>query len=82
MYIGVYTPNLIWLVLLHTKLGLYCFHLSVHNTDYLSVITGEREDVWLHVDAAYSGSAFICPEFRPLMKGVEVGSFLYSSKSL
>ncbi|XP_065332534.1 aromatic-L-amino-acid decarboxylase-like [Cloeon dipterum] len=29
------------------------------------------EDVWLHVDAAYAGSAFICPEFRPLMKGVE-----------
>jgi len=21
-------------------------------------------DVWLHVDAAYAGSAFICPEFR------------------
>ncbi|XP_065332536.1 aromatic-L-amino-acid decarboxylase-like [Cloeon dipterum] len=29
------------------------------------------EDVWLHVDAAYAGSAFICPEFRPLMKGIE-----------
>ena len=26
---------------------------------------------WLHVDASYAGSAFICPEFRPLMKGVE-----------
>ncbi|XP_046470775.1 aromatic-L-amino-acid decarboxylase [Neodiprion pinetum] len=30
-----------------------------------------REQVWLHVDAAYAGSAFICPEFRYLMKGVE-----------
>ncbi|XP_012286883.1 aromatic-L-amino-acid decarboxylase [Orussus abietinus] len=30
-----------------------------------------REDIWLHVDAAYAGSAFICPEFRYLMKGVE-----------
>lgn len=28
-------------------------------------------DVWLHVDAAYAGSAFICPEFRYLMKGIE-----------
>ncbi|XP_013133690.1 PREDICTED: aromatic-L-amino-acid decarboxylase isoform X1 [Papilio polytes] len=28
-------------------------------------------DVWLHVDAAYAGSAFICPEYRYLMKGVE-----------
>lgn len=30
-----------------------------------------KEDVWLHVDAAYAGSAFICPEFRYLMAGVE-----------
>ncbi|KAI4464255.1 group ii pyridoxal-5-phosphate decarboxylase [Holotrichia oblita] len=27
--------------------------------------------VWLHVDAAYAGSSFICPEFRYLMKGIE-----------
>ena len=26
---------------------------------------------WLHVDASYAGSAFICPEFRYLMKGIE-----------
>ena len=29
-------------------------------------------DVWLHVDSAYAGNAFICPEFKPLMKGIEV----------
>lgn len=28
-------------------------------------------DVWLHVDAAYAGAAFICPEYRHLMKGIE-----------
>ncbi|CAN8019889.1 unnamed protein product, partial [Ixodes persulcatus] len=34
------------------------------------------EGLWLHVDAAYAGSAFICPEFRHYMKGVEhVSSF-------
>ncbi|KAJ3653322.1 hypothetical protein Zmor_012580 [Zophobas morio] len=27
--------------------------------------------VWLHVDAAYAGAAFCCPEYLPLMKGVE-----------
>lgn len=27
--------------------------------------------MWLHVDAAYAGSAFICPEFRHLLNGVE-----------
>ncbi|MFZ4573462.1 MAG: pyridoxal-dependent decarboxylase [Phycisphaerales bacterium] len=26
---------------------------------------------WVHVDAAYLGSACICPEFRPLLDGVE-----------
>lgn len=30
-----------------------------------------KEAMWLHIDAAYAGSAFICPEFRPLLDGVE-----------
>ncbi|CAG2118978.1 unnamed protein product, partial [Medioppia subpectinata] len=30
--------------------------------------------VWLHVDAAYAGSAFICPEFQYLMYGIEYAS--------
>ncbi|XP_046608435.1 aromatic-L-amino-acid decarboxylase-like [Neodiprion virginianus] len=29
------------------------------------------KNVWLHVDAAYAGAAFVCPEFRHLMSGVE-----------
>ncbi|XP_029043287.1 aromatic-L-amino-acid decarboxylase-like [Osmia bicornis bicornis] len=28
-------------------------------------------NVWLHVDAAYAGAAFVCPEYRYLMTGVE-----------
>ncbi|XP_049867341.1 3,4-dihydroxyphenylacetaldehyde synthase 2-like [Pectinophora gossypiella] len=33
-------------------------------------------NVWLHVDAAYAGAAFTCPEYRHLMNGVEyVDSF-------
>lgn len=28
-----------------------------------------KEGVWLHVDAAYAGAAFACPEYRYLMKG-------------
>ncbi|KAI0229685.1 Aromatic-L-amino-acid decarboxylase [Lamellibrachia satsuma] len=31
----------------------------------------EKADIWLHIDAAYAGSSFICPEFRPLLDGVE-----------
>uniref|UniRef100_A0A8C8R973 Aromatic-L-amino-acid decarboxylase n=1 Tax=Pelusios castaneus TaxID=367368 RepID=A0A8C8R973_9SAUR len=30
-----------------------------------------KENIWMHVDAAYAGSAFICPEFRYLLNGVE-----------
>jgi aromatic-L-amino-acid/L-tryptophan decarboxylase len=31
----------------------------------------QREGAWLHVDAAYGGSATICPEFRWLWDGIE-----------
>jgi aromatic-L-amino-acid decarboxylase len=30
-----------------------------------------REKIWLHVDAAWAGSAAICPELRPLFAGWE-----------
>ena len=26
----------------------------------------------MHIDAAYAGSAFICPEYRPILNGVEL----------
>jgi aromatic-L-amino-acid decarboxylase len=31
-----------------------------------------RHNLWLHVDAAMSGTAALCPEFRPLQHGVEL----------
>jgi len=31
----------------------------------------QREGMWLHVDAAYAGSAAICPEYRALMPGLD-----------
>ncbi len=31
-----------------------------------------REDMWHHVDAAYAGSAMICPEFRHHQDGLEL----------
>ncbi|KAK6616924.1 hypothetical protein RUM43_014894 [Polyplax serrata] len=31
----------------------------------------QNEKIWLHVDAAYAGSAFICPEYRHYNEGVE-----------
>ncbi|XP_025833652.1 alpha-methyldopa hypersensitive protein-like [Agrilus planipennis] len=39
----------------------------------------KKEGVWLHIDAAYAGTAFVCPEYRPLMKGVHYAdSFNYN----
>ena len=31
----------------------------------------KEENIWLHVDAAYAGAAFICEEYRYMLKGVE-----------
>ncbi|KAK9870422.1 hypothetical protein WA026_007992 [Henosepilachna vigintioctopunctata] len=31
----------------------------------------QKEGIWLHVDAAYAGTAFVCPEYRYLCRGVE-----------
>ncbi|XP_032672244.1 histidine decarboxylase [Odontomachus brunneus] len=32
----------------------------------------QQNGLWLHIDAAYAGSAFICPEFRSWLQGVEL----------
>ncbi|KAL5237892.1 hypothetical protein ACI65C_005302 [Semiaphis heraclei] len=40
---------------------------------------GNAESIWVHVDAAYAGSSFVCPEYRYYMKGVElVDSFNFN----
>ncbi|RTG80924.1 uncharacterized protein DC041_0001067 [Schistosoma bovis] len=31
----------------------------------------KKFNIWFHVDAAYAGSALLCPEFRYLGKGIE-----------
>lgn len=31
----------------------------------------QANDIWLHIDAAYAGAALCCPEYRPLMSGIE-----------
>ncbi|XP_026824506.1 histidine decarboxylase [Ooceraea biroi] len=32
----------------------------------------QKNGLWLHVDAAYAGSAFVCPEFRGWLQGIEL----------
>ncbi|KAH8232873.1 hypothetical protein KR026_001296, partial [Drosophila bipectinata] len=43
---------------------------SFDNLEEIGVVCGEYH-LWLHVDAAYAGSAFICPEFRTWLRGIE-----------
>ena len=38
-----------------------------------------RHDVWLHVDAAFAGTAAICPEMRHILNGIEYAdSFVFN----
>ncbi len=48
----------------------FCCVENIYINDKFEI--GERENIWIHVDAAYAGSAFICPEFRHFMNGVEL----------
>jgi aromatic-L-amino-acid/L-tryptophan decarboxylase len=43
---------------------------SVDPVDELAELC-ERQQLWLHVDAAYAGSAMVCPEFRWAWAGIE-----------
>ncbi len=38
--------------------------------------TTREKKIWLHVDAAYAGSAALIPEFRPMLDGVELADSL------
>lgn len=31
-----------------------------------------EEDIWVHVDAAYAGTSFICPEYQTWLEGIEM----------
>lgn len=43
---------------------------SIDSLSEIASICNERK-VWLHVDAAYAGTAAIVPEFRPMLDGIE-----------
>ncbi len=45
-------------------------------TDINAVIP---EDTWLHIDAAYTGAALVCPEYRWMIEGIDrVDSFCFN----
>jgi aromatic-L-amino-acid decarboxylase len=44
---------------------------STTSSDPVAEVADRCGDVWLHVDAAYAGSAWVCPELRGSAAGVE-----------
>ena len=44
---------------------------SFDNLEEIGLVC-DRETLWLHVDAAYAGTALICPELRHVLRGIEV----------
>lgn len=44
---------------------------SFDNITEIGPVCRDRPFVWLHVDGAYAGNSFVCPELRPLMAGIE-----------
>ncbi|XP_044753420.1 aromatic-L-amino-acid decarboxylase isoform X2 [Coccinella septempunctata] len=44
---------------------------SFDNIKQIGEVVQNFSCVWLHVDAAYAGNAFICPELKYLLEGIE-----------
>lgn len=44
---------------------------SFDNLQEIGPVVQKFPCVWLHVDGAYAGNAFICPELKPLLAGIE-----------
>ncbi|MEP6893034.1 MAG: pyridoxal-dependent decarboxylase [Gaiellaceae bacterium] len=44
---------------------------STTSVDPIAAIAPRKGDVWLHVDAAYAGSGWVCPELRWSAAGIE-----------
>lgn len=65
------------------EIGLIC-KLSINEPWLWHIValnesSGDRNKLWLHVDAAYAGSAFLCPEFRHWLQGIEyANSFAFN----
>jgi aromatic-L-amino-acid decarboxylase len=49
---------------------------STTSVDPVAEIAARKGEVWLHVDAAYAGSAWVCPELRASQAGVELADSL------
>lgn len=57
---------------LHVRWCTFVLFLQCAFDDLVSVgRVCQKENLWMHVDAAYAGSAFLCPEYQYLLNGIE-----------
>ncbi|XP_059667644.1 tyrosine decarboxylase-like [Cornus florida] len=80
MEFGLSPDSLLSTILSDVKMGLIPLYIcatvgttSSNAVDPLGPIcdVAKQHGIWVHVDAAYAGSACICPEFRRFIDGVE-----------
>lgn len=70
MYLEIYLEfSVLTLTSLTTPVFVVEFAVNAIN---VYEILGQKNGLWLHVDAAYAGSAFVCPEFRGWLQGIEL----------
>ena len=43
---------------------------AIDDLEGIAALTQEFPDIWIHVDAAYAGSALVCPEYQHLCKPI------------
>ena len=72
--------NIVFVIFLHCRKSI-SQKTVIFSNDYNIFLCnmlypGETTKMWLHIDAAYAGASFICPEFRPLLTGVEVNIYV------
>ena len=67
-------PVLVGLVLEAREDVFFPLLLVAWATDDIAAVAevAKEEDLYFHVDAAWAGSAMICPEIRPIWDGVEL----------
>jgi aromatic-L-amino-acid decarboxylase len=46
-------------------------HCAIDDLEGIAEVAKENPDVWIHVDAAYAGSALVCPEYQHYCKPME-----------
>ncbi|XP_044734645.1 aromatic-L-amino-acid decarboxylase-like [Chrysoperla carnea] len=51
------------------------------NLEEIGTVCKKFKSIWFHVDAAYAGSAFICPELKHFLKGIHLADSINTNSN-